>query len=440
MAGAGVGWNDDGVMVTSAASATRPSVEWEPRRAFRDSDQAVIAGVCSGLADHLGLPVVWVRVAMAGSVLFSGLGLFFYAGCWMVLPARRHFTDAAPGLAAATRSGKRQGRVRDLLDNGPAVAVGAVAFGVLLLVSQLLGSIWVLWPALTVILGVAVLWWQADQAQRERWLDPEQKITPWRALVGTGGPAASMRLFAGVGLMVLGVMLFSLQSGQIDVALGVGAATLISIAAIGFVLGPLIFRLASDLSEERDERVRTQERSDVAAHLHDSVLQTLALIQKSAADPAMVTRLARAQERDLRSWLYDDTPAGAGTVASLLKQFAAEVEDNTGVPVEIVNVGDRDLGDRGRALCGAAREAMLNAAKHSGAARVDVYAEIADHAAVFVRDRGVGFDPENTAADRHGIRDSIEARMARHGGEATVLSTPGRGTEVRLTVPREETP
>jgi signal transduction histidine kinase len=200
--------------------------------------------------------------------------------------------------------------------------------------------------------------------------------------------------------------------------------------------GPWLLRLSSDLSEEREARVRSEERADVAAHLHDSVLQTLALIQRSAGDPTTVSRLARAQERDLRSWLFDSAGDGPATLAAALRAAAAEVEDAHGVPVEVVCVGDAPVAESDRPLVLAAREAMNNAAKHSGASTVDVYAEAtASGVEIFVRDRGVGFDPDRMADDRHGVRSSIIGRMERHGGSASVRSVPGEGTEVRLSLP-----
>jgi signal transduction histidine kinase len=174
----------------------------------------------------------------------------------------------------------------------------------------------------------------------------------------------------------------------------------------------------------------------VAAHLHDSVLQTLALIQRSAGDPATVARLARAQERDLRSWLFEDAGKDPDTLAAALRAVAAEVEDAHGVHVEVVCVGDAPVTEEDRPLILASREAMTNAAKHSGAGIVDVYAEATPAGVdVFVRDRGVGFDPTQVADDRQGVRGSIVGRMERHGGSASVRSIPGDGTEVRLSMP-----
>ena len=231
-------------------------------------------------------------------------------------------------------------------------------------------------------------------------------------------------------------MLFALQtgtSGPGSVARDVVVAGVLGVAGLALMVGPWLFRLVGDLSEERAARVRSQERADMAAHLHDSVLQTLALIQKHAADGRTVATLARAQERDLRSWLYGETAPPDTSVASALRAAAAEVEDGHGVPVEVVTVGDAPVSDRLRPLVLAAREAMVNAAKHSGAEQVDVYAECADaQVEVFVRDRGRGFDESSVPEDRLGVRNSIVDRMRRHGGTAAIRTAPGDGTEVRL--------
>jgi signal transduction histidine kinase len=214
----------------------------------------------------------------------------------------------------------------------------------------------------------------------------------------------------------------------------------LGVIGIALVLGPWLFRLAGDLTEERAARVRQQERADVAAHLHDSVLQTLALIQKHAGDNRTVATLARAQERDLRQWLYGDASPADATVASALRSAAADVEDAHGIPVEVVIVGDVVTSERSRPLVHAAREAMVNAGKHSGAAKIDVYAELSDSSAdVFVRDRGSGFVLDQVATDRLGVRHSIIGRMDRHGGTADIRTAPGEGTEVHLSMTLEET-
>jgi len=206
---------------------------------------------------------------------------------------------------------------------------------------------------------------------------------------------------------------------------------------IGLVFGPWLWRLANDLAEERRERVRSQERAEVAAHLHDSVLHTLALVRRSADDPRRVVSLASRQERELRSWLSGRPSAPSRSLGGALDAIVGQVETDHGVPIEIVKVGDCELDVRIEALLAAAREAMVNAARHSGARSIDVYAEVdASRALVFVRDRGVGFDPDAVAANRHGVRDSIVGRMARHGGDAVIRSSAGEGTEIRLELPR----
>jgi signal transduction histidine kinase len=198
-------------------------------------------------------------------------------------------------------------------------------------------------------------------------------------------------------------------------------------------------RLVRTLTAERAERIRSQERAEMAAHLHDSVLQTLALVQKRSDDPRAVASLARRQERELRAWLNDRGDAQERRLAGALEQAAEEVEDAHGLPIEVVAVGDLDLDESGEAVVAAAREAMQNAAKFGAGAPVDVYAEVTDdHVEVFVRDRGPGFDPAAVPPDRRGVRESIIGRMKRHGGRADIHSEPGAGTEVQLTLERRK--
>jgi len=413
-----------------------------PPKAYRNANDAFIGGVAAGLAEHLRLPVLWVRIAFVVLTVMGGFGLIFYAGLWMFLPVQRHFDDSAPGLAAAGRQGKRPGRRLRLADYGPLIALGAIGLGTAVLFTMITGRGGFLWPVLLGLGGVAVLWRQADEAQKERWVDSTGRISVLRAVVGVGA-SAYVRLVVGVVMVISAITLFSIGGGGWGAARDVGLAATLGILGVGFIVGPWLFRLSSDLSEERAERVRSQERADVAAHLHDSVLQTLALIQKSAGDPATVSRLARAQERDLRSWLFDSAGGDPTTLTAALRTLGGEVDEAYGVPVEVVCVGDLTVTEDLRALVLATREAVVNAARHSGADKVDVYAEARPGSVeVFVRDRGVGFDPEAVAADRHGVRDSIVERMRRHGGTAEVRSTPGSGpgsgTEIRLTQPIRE--
>jgi signal transduction histidine kinase len=207
------------------------------------------------------------------------------------------------------------------------------------------------------------------------------------------------------------------------------------VVGLGLVIGPFLWRLVQQVDAERREKLLSQQQADVAAHLHDSVLQTLALIQRKADDPRAVVALARAQERDLRAWLYEDPTAPSSSLRAALEETAAEVESLQGVPVEVVLVGDAPMDADLVALVRASREAMLNAARHSGAPSVDVFAEVDGRQVdVFVRDRGCGFDPDAVPVDRLGLRGSVIGRVERHGGTATVRSSPGEGTEVHLAV------
>ncbi|WP_237447930.1 ATP-binding protein [Nocardioides flavescens] len=429
---------------TSTLPAGRPSGQPPrpfPRRMARDTGAPVLGGVAGGLAQHLGVPVLWVRAAFLVSSVLGGTGLAFYVGLWLVVPADTRFERSTPGGEAATRGGRRPGRVRRAVDAGPAVALAALAIGAVLVVRATLGGGAVFWPVVLGAAGVALLWRQADEAQRERWLSPSGRLDPVQVVFGSGGWASYARVAAGLVLVLGALVVLSVSGGTFGEARVALFAALLGVSGLALVVGPWVFRLAADLTAEREERVRTQERADVAAHLHDSVLQTLALIQRSAHDPAAVSRLARAQERDLRSWLYAGESTDDASLAGALRAAAAEVEDAFGVTVDVVAVGDRPFGEALRPVVQATREAVTNAAKHAGTGRVDVYAEVSPSAVdVFVRDRGAGFDLAAVPDDRLGVRRSILDRMLRHGGAAEVRSAPGEGTEIRLHLPLEESP
>ena len=432
---------DDGSDMTTAPGIPSPSPQpatgatagVEPRRAYRDLEESIVGGVAAGLAEHLGISVTWIRGAFILTTALSGLGAVLYAGLWMTLPAGGRFEVAAPGIESASRGGRRPGRISRLGDLGPVLVLGVLGIGAVLSVSAFVGGGAVLWPLMVGVLGIALLWRQADEAQRERWLDATGSIDPVRVVLGDGGWASYARLGFGVALIATSLGLLALRGASLAVARDVTLVGVVGVIGLGLVLVPWLFRLAGELTDERAERVRTQERADVAAHLHDSVLQTLALIQKNAADPSTVSRLARAQERDLRAWLYVGESADESSVASALRGVAAEIEDAHGISVDVVTVGDADLVEELRPIVAATRESLTNAAKHSGVPRVDVYAEIdSSGVEVFVRDRGCGFVLGETPGDRYGVRHSIIDRMQRHGGHAEIRTAPHEGTEVRL--------
>jgi signal transduction histidine kinase/phage shock protein PspC (stress-responsive transcriptional regulator) len=424
-------------MTTTAPTPPAPS---QTRRATRDTQHPIIGGVASGLAHHLGVPVLWVRAGFLVAAVLGGSGILFYAGLWLVLPGDSLYDHDAPGLESAARQGRRPGRIRRLADSGPAIALVALGLGMVLTAEAIFGNGIVMWALVLAVLGFGLLWRQADEAQRSRWLDQSEKLNPVKAVFGGGGWAAYLRVGAGFVLVVAAVSLFAVRHGRVSDVYDVLISAALGVVGLGITLGPWIWRLTNDLAAERAERVRTQERADLAAHLHDSVLQTLALIQKNADDGPTVARLARSQERDLRSWLFDAAPAGERTLGGALREMVREIEDTYGVVIELVTVGDVALDEPMTPIVAAAREAATNAAKHAGTPVVDVYAEVSpDRVEVFVRDRGHGFDPQAVPTDRQGVRNSIVDRMSRHGGTAEIRSTPETGTEVRLKLPRQET-
>jgi signal transduction histidine kinase/phage shock protein PspC (stress-responsive transcriptional regulator) len=406
-------------------------------RATRVAEGAWLGGVCTGLAKHLGWPLMAVRIAFVALATFQFIGVIAYGALWLLLPPES--TVKAPGLESASRAGMRDhSRPKRRIDWGMLLALIALGVG-LLLVMQNTGlgiSSQLFWPVAFACAGAALVWRQADTEEQKRWRE-EAGGKAWLApFVARGGWPALVRVIVGLGLVGAAFGIVIAQQGQISHLPEVMAMTMLALAGLAIVLAPWLHRSRSALNQARAEKVRADARADMAAHLHDSVLQTLAMIQRQADDPKAVQQLARRQERELRNWLYDDELHEA-TLKAALTAAAAEVEDERGVPVELVMVGDCDTSDSIQALVRAAREAMVNAAKHSGADKIDVYAEVDEESVeVFVRDRGHGFDVDAVAEDRMGVKGSIIDRMARHGGTATVRSASSDGTEVRLEIKR----
>jgi signal transduction histidine kinase len=414
-------------MIGADMAATRTaSPPREPLR--RDRAHKYIAGVCSGLGRHLGVDPLIVRIAFVAAATAGGIGILLYAAAWVLIPA----DDARQGEAPARRT--RRGRAAIEV----ALGVGLLTLSVLLTMRAL--GWWfadvVAWPVVLVAAGGGLLWRQS--------LRPTSPPASAPA-VGAPEPAPEelrrerTRLLSRSGIgaaLVIGAGVFFLYAiGALSAARDAVLAALVVAIVLGIIFAPFVVRLVRSLSAEREERIRSQARAEMGAHLHDSVLQTLALVQKRADDPRAVAALARTQERELRAWLAG-REGGHDRLAAALEELAGEVERAHGVPVEVVVVGDRELDPRGDALVAAVREAMVNAAKFGGGSTVDVYAETSDgQLQVFVRDRGPGFDPAAVPQDRRGVRESIVGRMARHGGRAAIHSAPGAGTEVELTLP-----
>jgi len=378
------------------------------------SRRQLLGGVSGGIAGHLGVRAAIIRVVFVLLSFAGGLGLVLYGAFWILLPEepdgpeRRRFVQWAKYAVAAAAAGAEL---------------------ILLARSLPAGSLFP--PLILGLLGAALIWRQSGEVERARW---------WRmsrtSLEARGAERAGrLRLLGGAALVVVGAVLVLVRADISAIRDG-SIAVLVALAGIALITGPWWMRTVSSLSDERRERIRAQERAEIAAHLHDSVLQTLALIQRNARSPREVARLARGQERELRGLLYGE-PTAHGLLAERLRAAAADVDDAYGVTVDVVVVGDIDLDDRLLALVAAAREAMVNAAKHAGVDAVSVYAEVeAGAVTVFVKDRGVGFDPIGVCDDRQGLRGSIVARVERHGGTASIKSAPGEGAEVQLRMPR----
>ncbi len=403
-------------------------------RSTRPLNAAWLGGVCAGLADHLRWSPLVLRVLFVVLGAAGLIGVALYLVLWLVMP-RSTAQALAPGIEAATRTGMRQAAAGlRPVDYGVAGALALLGVGLLWIFQT---SAWALDPllfaaGLLASGGLALIWWQADQAStREvrrsglrRWLAPLVAHRSTIAMIALGLVA----LGAAIGLVAIQQQLG--EVGRLLLVLGLASA--------GIVLAglPWLLRVRHALAQARDDKLLADAHADMAAHLHDSVLQTLALIQRQAQDPRAVARLARRQERDLRQWLYGET-TDESSFTRALGAVAEDVEADHGIDIDLVTVGDCELTGEVTSVVRAAREAMVNAARHAGVERVDVYAEVDDdQVSVYVRDRGAGFDPAGIDADRMGVRGSIVERVKRAGGRAIIRSSPGEGTEVRLELPR----
>jgi signal transduction histidine kinase len=345
-----------------------------------DAEGRALAGVCAGIARSLGVDVTLVRLVFALLALAGGAGIVLYLALWA------WSSEKSPWWAIL------------LL-----VIAGALVLGAVGVSDRAVAGI------VLVAGGLAFAWRRGGSFRAD-------------APLSYGGIA-----IAGVGA----VLLFGTGGAPARV-LAPGAVA----GALLLVGGPWLWRLAVERDAERAARIRTEEREDVATRVHDSVLQTLALIQRHAWEPRRVAALARRQERELRGWLYADRPVGddGSSLVAALSAAAADVEELHGIRVELASAGDAPAET---ALVLGAREAMTNAAKFAGVEEIDVYAEVTDaETAVFVRDRGAGFDPDTVPSERKGIAESIKGRLERAGGTAVVTSSPGGGTEVELRLPR----
>lgn len=395
---------------------------FEPAKFHRRGGGRIVGGVAGGVADHLGVDVFKVRVAFALLAIMAGAGILAYGLLWIFSPV---------GTDVDRPSSDERQRALGLA----AIGLGLAA-GLAWLLDGTAAS--VLAPIVVVVVGAALVWREFDSEGPRSILGMPKKPTvlSWARVVG-----GATLIVLGLGVVVLArVDLASVRSSLLAVIVTLVGAALLTV--------PVWLRMWRALNAERSARIRNDEREEIASHLHDSVLQTLALIQKQSDHPQEVMRLARGQERELRKWLFEARDADHTSLAEALKTISGEVEDQYGVTVRPITVGDVQLeledSDSGlprehfTALLGATREALVNAAKHSGEINIDLFAETEpERVTVFVRDRGSGFDENLVPVDRQGLAKSIRGRIERRGGEVSIRSSVGKGTEVRILMPRE---
>lgn len=390
-----------------------PRPTWQIPRI--DQNSRWVGGVASALARELGVQPLVVRVAFA-LTLIVGWGLLLYVVAWGILAffAPSQLSPYSPQVKGATSVHRH-------------AAILLILIGLMALFAQIAPAsiATITWPAGFVLAGALIAWSRGTHNE---------------------GISIVVRIVAGLSVAIGGMLAFGALSDvtavQFGVALVFGLAV---IAGVVLIAAPSVVQMAQSLDGERSDRIRLDERARISAHLHDSVLQTLSLIQHNAEDPVKTAQLARKQERELRNWLYGaaTTEPGGIRLGPAIEQAAGEVEETHGVHINVVAVGDTGAAVHGdlHRLIAATKEAVNNAAVHSGEAQIDIFVERLPHAIeIFVRDTGVGFDVDEIAGDRRGVSESIIGRMQRAGGSATIHSTPGEGTEVELVLPISPTP
>ena len=405
-----VEWHDRWMHSSASAREDGRRIEFA-----RSSTDRMLFGVCGGFAKRYGVDTYVVRLALLVLTLAGGVGVILYVIGWGISSAPiDEEPTAIPPTVVPARS-----------------LATVVATGGLLMTARNVG-LWpgdtIMLPAVVVASGSALLWYRGRELRPEQ--DPLERVLH--------GRVTPLRSLGGVALALAGVVALTARGVRLAQLPAALAALAMALAGTAVLVGPYVGRLTTQLRDEERARIRDQERNDMAAHLHDSVLQTLALMQRAAADPRRMVMLARRQERELRSWLYDvKASAAVGSLTARAEGIAAEVELDHGMPVDLVVVGDVTVTPAVDALLMAVREATVNAAKHAKADLVSVYIEVEPNTiTAFVRDKGVGFSAAEIGEDRRGIAMSIRDRITRAGGNAELESSPGAGTEWELMVPR----
>ena len=414
--------------MAQVTARVRPNRTSTPRsRLERSRTDRLIGGVAGGIGHHLGIQTNIVRASFIGLSFAAGFGVVVYLLTWLLAPLEAATVGVEPPARRIRRPTWRQ-----------AIGIGLIAVGLLVVVS--ITGLWFGgehgWPIVLAAIGFAILWARSGGDDgRGRWT-LSRLGSPLGSVVTR--PGSLPRVAIGALLILAGMGVFVAANTSLAAAGNVLLAMIVAIGGAALLAGPWVWNMGRELVEERSSRVRSDARAEMAAHLHDSVLQTLALIQRAKA-PREMASLARTQERELRAWLYGRAPELAGVrLRDAIDSMAGRVERQHQVSVEAVVVGDAEMDDQLRALVNACAEAVANAARHSGSTSISVYVEVEDErVSAFVRDQGAGFDPAVVPVDRRGIADSIVGRMERRGGSAQVHSRPGAGTEVVLQLPRK---
>jgi len=416
----------------TVTDSNKPILGVAQRPLRRSNVDHILGGVCGGLAVRLGVRERTVRILFSLGVLLYGVGALLYIALWL-LTIRSGESESV----AARLTGRRRANRAVFLS----VAVSLLAMLALYsVVHRTIGGLtWIFWVSAIGVFAV----WRGSSAQERTSLQGVLNSAP---LIGRasakGWRAVALRVVPGVVMVTVGLHILNKMGGVWGAAVPALLGTIALLAGLLIILAPWWLQNARDLSTERRERVRAEERAAMVTHVHDSVLQTLTLIERVAGNEVDVIRLARAQERELREWLFNPDLVGSandgdGSFVTIVSGIQGDIERDYGVKIELVTVGDVGIDDRVRALVAAGREATVNAAKWSGVQIVSMYAEVdEDVISLYVRDTGRGFDLDAIAPDRHGIALSIRQRMSQCGGSVTIRTGQGSGTEVQLELPR----
>ncbi|MDR6938631.1 PspC domain-containing protein [Arcanobacterium hippocoleae] len=423
------------------------------RPPFYRQGPRIFGGVCRALSVHLGMPAWIWRLAFI-MLTFTGVIPLLYLLLWILVPWYRREYEIeiqnqrlARGLDLGPTSEDHESSKSWFLLVAVLISAGAF-FLITTGIAPGNREIRILGAGFMLLAGAGIIWSTPIDSQRNK-----RETTALNA-------ARKVVAVIGGGICVVGAVILVLEIAPRNPFFLSLTIALITVITLCLVFYPAVLRLKFSLRETAAQKARESVRADMAAHLHDSVLQSLALIRARADDADAVRTLARLQEQDLRKYLYSERQNEDTSTAALLREIAQELERRYQKEINTVITGDCKPDTSVRAVLAATREAITNACKYGGEKEVSLYAELRqtmagqksgetvqqahlavqkDHLIlrqsieVWIRDRGPGFDPHTIAPDRAGIRDSIIGRLRRIGGSAEIRSPlQSGGTEVHL--------